>query len=725
MMKSFTQWELNDVQRQAVELSDKPILVFAGAGSGKTRVLTRKIVYLIKEKGIKPENILAVTFTNKAAKEMKARVLKLLGVKSLKLNIGTFHSICAKILREEIHSLGFSSNFAIYDVDDQTTLIKSIIRKLEISKDISASAIRNRISALKNRMETVNKLSKNCLTPLDNAVVKIFPIYNKSLKLNNALDFDDLLQLPIKLFKKDKEILRKYQERFQYVLVDEFQDTNKPQFLFVKMLSAKHHQIFAVGDDDQSIYSWRGADISNILEFKSAFPSCEIFKLEQNYRSTQTILSAASAVVRNNNYRSPKKLWTKSQDGEMLGLMETFDEQEESEGILELLEKEILQKKRKFKDFVILYRTNAQSRALEDALRRRSIAYHIVGGLKFYERKEVKDLLAYLQLIVNPLDTVSLKRVINFPARGIGIKTIDRCEEYAAKKKIPLLEALKNPDDMEFKGKQATGLIEFYQIIKKYQELKDKFNASELVGILVDELGLIRFYKDQATAEATDRLRNIEELQNSIHDFCKRNRGAGLREFLEEVSLITDIDTWADKTNRVTLMTLHAAKGLEFPVVFIAGLEEGLFPISQSLDDALRLEEERRLFYVGITRAKEKVYLHYASNRRRFTGASDFGRVSRFIREIPEELLERITFHSAIITRTVRDKRSDSFILKQVRTVTAFNDFERGDKVEHKLFGKGMILGTDGAGEHQKISVIFQGNVRKKLIAKYANLKKL
>lgn len=723
MEKKFA---LNDVQKKAVESVGKPVLIFAGAGTGKTRVLTHKIAYLIQESGYKPEEILAVTFTNKAAQEMKLRVRKLLGLSSVGVNIGTFHSTCARLLRMEIAPLGFTQDFAIYDTADQQALIKEVMANLKLSLEgVTSRSVRSRISLLKNQMESPGKAADAASSPFEEIVAKVFLAYVNALKKNNALDFDDLLLYPLSLFDQYPKVRAKYQKQFKYVLVDEYQDTNRPQFLFVKALTENDNQICVVGDDDQSIYGWRGADISNILEFEKSFPDCEVFKLEQNYRSTETILTSAAQVVANNQYRAAKKLWTEGKKGEKIGLMQTLDEQEEAEGILELLEKEILQYKRTFRDFVILYRTNAQSRALEEAFRRRGIAYTIVGGIKFYERKEVKDLLAYLRLLVNPADTVSLKRIINFPPRGIGIKTVNKCETYAAKKGLPLVEVLQSPDVLGLKGKQATGLVEFYQIIKKYTDLMPKLSASELVGVLVDELGLVSFYKEQANADASERLENVHELVNSVHAFCEQKEDAGIREFLEEVSLLMDIDKWEDTSNSVTLMTLHSAKGLEFPVVFIAGLEDGLFPIVRSFDDPRDMEEERRLFYVGLTRAKERAYLHYATDRRRSSGVMGYGMASRFLQEIPEESLERIIFQSAITRRYVREKGSDSYTLKQVRTVTSFNDMQRGDRVEHKIFGKGMILSVDGAGENQKISVIFRGNVRKKLIAKYANLRRL
>lgn len=715
---------LNDVQKQAVESVESPVLIFAGAGTGKTRVLTHKIAYLIQEKGYSPEEILALTFTNKAAEEMRNRVELLLGNKSTPINIGTFHSICARFLRKEISALGYNADFAIYDTSDQDMLIKFLLNSLQLQTNgFTPAAYRSRLSFYKSRMENPSGILENETSPFDKSVAELYPAYTKALKENNALDFGDLLLFPLQIFHKYPKVLEKYQTQFKHVLVDEYQDTNKPQFQLVKLLSGLHKRISVVGDDDQSIYGWRGADISNILEFEKTFPECEVFRLEQNYRSTSTILSVAGAVVKNNQLRKDKELWTTGDDGEKVGVMETFDEMEETDGVLELIQQEIQQKKRTFRDFVILYRTNAQSRALEDGLRRKGIAYNIVGGVKFYARKEVKDLLAYLRVLVNPVDSVSLKRIVNFPPRGIGAKTVEKCETLATQKDLPLLDVLESPELMNLKGKQAAGLVEFYHLIGKYRELKDKLDASELASVLVDELSLINFYKQQGTEESTERLQNVQELLNSIHQFCRRKEDATVREFLEDVSLLSDIDTWNDSSNHVTLMTLHSAKGLEFPVVFITGLEDGLLPISQSIEDPRQLEEERRLFYVGLTRAREKAYLHYAPNRRRSSGAVGFGQASRFLHEIPEEYLDRINFHSALTRRLVKDKGSDKYKLKHIRTITSFNDFIRGDKVEHPMFGKGMVLGVEGAGENQKITVVFQGNIEKKLIGKYANLK--
>ena len=720
-MKKFI---LNEVQKKAVESVVKPSLIFAGAGTGKTRVLTHKIAYLINEKGYNPKEILAVTFTNKAAQEMQSRVKLIIGDKIKSPNIGTFHSICARFLREEINLLGFNSNFAIYDTSDQDMLIKSIINSKKIpTNGITVPSFRSQINYYKSKLiNPISFLEKNN-NPFDISLSKILPLYMKELKDNNAVDFSDLLLFPLEIFKNFPEILTKYQNKYKYILVDEYQDTNEPQFQFIKCLAEKHKNITVVGDDDQSIYGWRGADISNILNFEKTFPNCDVFKLEQNYRSSGNILAVATSVVENNKVRSKKTLWTEKEHGDKIGLMETFDELEEIDGVIELIQKEIHQNKRSFRDFVILYRTNAQSRAIEDGLRRKAISYEIVGGIKFYERKEIKDLLAYLRVLVNPSDTISLKRIMNFPPRGIGAKTIEKCENLAEVKNLPLLEILKIPEEMNLKGQQAAGLIQFYQIIKKYSELQTKLDASELISVLVEELGLINFYNEQNTEDSKERFRNIQELLTTINQFCEKNVDSTISEFLEEVSLLTSIDSWNDSSNHITLMTVHSAKGLEFPIVFITGLEDGLFPISNSFDDPKKMEEERRLFYVAITRAEEKAFLHYATNRRRSSGASGMGQPSRFVSEISRDFIERLNFQSAMTRRLVKEKNSDKYKLKYVRTITSFNEFERGDKVEHPIFGKGMILAVDGSGDNQKITVVFQGNIEKRLIGKYANLK--
>ena len=716
---------LNNNQRAAVEAVNNPILIFAGAGSGKTRVLAYKIAYLLDQGIVVPEDLLAVTFTNKAAQVMRERVTRLIKEKHVPLNIGTFHSICARILRNDIKHLGFTSDFAIYDAADQVALLKVVMADMGVPKNsIIPKTARNRISYYKNKLIAHDVAMKSARTIQDRTIVDIYKVYQKALKKNNALDFDDLLNYPLEIFENHPGILGKYRKKWKYILVDEYQDTNRAQFLLVKMLAEKHKQICVVGDDDQSIYGWRGADIRNILDFGKAFPNCEVFTLEENYRSTQQILTAATAVVENNEDRADKNLSAIHGEGENLGLIETHDEMEEADAVISALEKEIKINKRTFNDFAILYRTNAQSRALEDSFRRNGIPYKIVGGTRFYERKEVKNLLGYLRLIVNLKDTISLRRVINFPPRGIGLKTVDKCVLQATKDKKELFDVLNNPEPINIRGKQGESLVNFHNLIKKYNDLLTKINASELVRALVDETEILKYYKRQDTIEDQERYANVMEVLNSVDEFMERNPGSLLHDFLEEVSLLTDIDEWNEDANHVTMMTVHSAKGLEFPVVFVTGLEDGLFPLSGALSERNLMEEERRLFYVALTRAQQMVYLLYATERRRTGSDSWAGLVSRFVREIPEQFLENISFSSAMTRKVVRT-RTGNLRMKVKRTVTTFDDFKVGDYVEHAIFGEGKILALSGSGENQRVGVVFKDGLKKKLIVKFAKLKKL
>ena len=718
--------KLNKVQQSAVEAINGPVLIFAGAGSGKTRVLTHKISYLINSGNYKPENILAVTFTNKAAKEMKTRVQKLLKIKKLEMDISTFHSICSRLLRSEIHHLGYSNTFAIYDIEDQTALIKIVLNNLTISKDtLTPKVARSQISYFKNKMITPVTVQEKARTKLDGMIGDVYQAYQTALKENNAADFDDLLILPLELFKHHPEILKKYQKKWKYILVDEYQDTNQPQFLFVSKLAEAHHQICVVGDDDQSIYSWRGADIKNILDFKKKFSGCSTFTLEKNYRSTQQILSAATAVVKKNKDRKPKTMKSANGAGDKIGLFETVDEMEEADAIVSALEKEINLNKRTFQDFAVLYRTNAQSRALEDSFRRHAIPYTIVGGLRFYERAEVKNILAYLKFIVNMKDTISLRRIINFPPRGIGLKTVDKCVTYAEKVKKELFEILPEGTKVGVRGKQCESLLKFHDTIQKYNDLLKKVNAGELARSLVDEMKVLSYYKNLNTPEDNERYNNVLELLNSIDAFLKRKPEGDIREFIEEVALLTDIDNWNDETNSVTLMTLHSAKGLEFPVIFITGLEDGLLPFYNAFNDQKEMEEERRLFYVGLTRAIEKVYLLYARNRRKMGLDYAVGLASRFLKEIPVKYLENISFNSALMRKVTTSNRGKKTKVKVTRSITLFDDFMVGDYVKHVIFGIGKIMALSGSGENQRVGVVFKDGLKKKLIVKYANLKKV
>ena len=715
---------LNKTQRSAVEATKGPVLIFAGAGSGKTRVLTHKIYYLIREGLYNPEDILAVTFTNKAAQEMKSRIGKLLNNPKTDISIGTFHAICARILRKNIHHLGYTNDFVIYDRTDQLDLLRITLEKLNISKTIlTPKGVASQISLFKNQMISQDEIDQKARTVAEKKLAEVYPAYQQGLRDNNAVDFDDLLLLPLKLFEKHPKILSSYQNKWKYVLVDEYQDTNLPQFLFVSRLAEKHQQICVVGDDDQSIYGWRGANIRNILDFEKIFPNSTVFTLEKNYRSTQKILDAATIVVKNNVDRTAKELYSVQGTGEKLGFIRTADELEEADAVISALEKEIKLNKRTFSDFAILYRVNAQSRALEDSFRRMGIPYNIIGGIRFYARKEVKDMLAYLRLILNLKDTVSLRRVVNFPPRGIGIKTVNKCVQKAEETGKELFEILADPTGMDIRGKQADSLQAFHKIIIKYHDLIDKLDARELIAALSEEVGILNYFKNSDDPEELERYQNIRELFNSVDTYILRNPEGGLKGFIEEVSLLTDIDSWNDQDNRVTLMTLHSAKGLEFPIVFLTGLEDGLFPLYRSLDSRKELEEERRLFYVGLTRAKDRVYLLYATHRRRMGAEYDIGLMSRFLREIPEEYLEEIPFSSAL-TRKVIKTKPGKIKVRKTRTVTAFDDFEIGDSVEHAIFGMGTIKALSGTGENQRVGVVFKDGLKKKLIVKYANLKK-
>lgn len=718
--------KLNDVQKAAVESFGKPVLIFAGAGSGKTRVLTHKIAHLIKNELVDAENILALTFTNKAAEEMRQRVQKIIKTKSALVTMGTFHSVCAKILRSEIHNLGYTSDFSIFDVQDQTSLFKVLLEPMDFPKNyITPKDLRFKISYFKNRLISPEEAKKKATIIIDKHYAELYEKYQIALKDNNAVDFDDLLLLPLEIFEKFPKILESYQEKWKYILVDEYQDTNKPQFMLVKNLAKAHQQICVVGDDDQSIYGWRGADISNILDFEKTFKNSEIFKLETNYRSTSFILDSAYSVVKNNHNRASKELVANNGDGEKLGLMQTNDEMEESDAVISALQKEIKLEKRNFSDFAVLYRTNSQSRAIEDAFRRSGIPYNIIGGVRFYERKEIKDLIGYLSLILNPKDTISLRRVVNFPPRGIGLKTVDKCVIEAEKRNVEMIEVLNSPENMGIRGKQADALDTFYNIISKYNDLLPKLNAGELIRTLIEEAGIKKYYQDSTSPEESERYENVLEFIKSVDDFMKRSPDGGLSQFIEEVSLLTDLDQWNDQNNRVTMMTVHSSKGLEFPVVFLTGLEDGLFPLYRALDSNETLEEERRLFYVGVTRAMHKVYLMYANNRRRMGSDDLYGIVSRFIGEIPEDNLEKISFTSALTRKVIGGKAGKHTKTAVSRTVVLFDDFQVGDYVEHAIFGIGKVMALSGQGENQRVGIEFKDGLKKKLVVKFANLKKV
>jgi len=718
--------ELNPEQRKAVEATEGPVLVLAGAGSGKTRVLTSRIGFLLHEKKVSSREILAMTFTNKAAREMKGRVGQFVD-NTENLWIGTFHSIFARILRWETGVLGYSSNFVIYDKDDQERLIKSIMGDVGVSsQQYAPKSVSSIISRSKNSLVDPKEYSQSANSPFEEVVSQIYSEYQSRLRANHAFDFDDLITVPIRLFANHTDILKKYQTRFKYILVDEYQDTNRAQYTLLHHLAREHQNLCVVGDDDQSIYRWRGADIRNILEFEKDFPDAKVFRLEQNYRSTKNILIAATSVVEANVGRKGKILWSERETGDKIDLLEVEDEREEAQRVVESIQKEVFRRKLTFRDFAILYRTNAQSRALEEGLRRSGMSYVIVGGVRFYERKEIKDVLAYLKLITNPKDAVSLKRIINFPLRGIGETTLKRMEKWNREKGMDLFEATKRAEEIPNIPSRITKSIErFSHFIQKYIDLKEKISPNELVRTLVEEAGLLRIYKEDTSIEGQGRAENIKELLAAVSEYAGSTETPSLSGFLEEVSLITDVDTWDEGANAITLMTLHCAKGLEFPVVFITGLEEGLLPVYTSLDEPEALEEERRLFYVGLTRAKEKIYLLWAQRRSRFSEQS-FRLPSRFLDELDSAVVETTRLSPKRITRMFQDRvrRQPENHFEPHPAYESFSQemplFQRGTYVEHESFGRGRVMSVEGTGVKQKVTVKFDSGIQKKFLVKYS-----
>ncbi len=728
MKKSDFQWvyaELNDAQQDAVCFTEGPVLVLAGAGSGKTRVLTYRIAYILANDFAKPRDILAMTFTNKAAGEMKERVVKLVPNMTGGMWIGTFHSLFARLLRREGEKLGYTGNFTIYDEDDKIALIKIIIKDLGWSKtDLSPKSVSFAVSRAKNDLFSPRDMARRSKSYEDEMISQIYAELVKRLKESNAMDFDDLLIKPIELFQKFPLVKEYYQDRFKYILVDEYQDTNRAQYLVLRTLAEKHRNICVVGDDDQSIYRWRGAELRNILEFESDFKKCKKFRLEQNYRSGQNILSAAHSVVRNNTERHPKKLWTQKPAGQKVTVLQAFDEREEAQYVIDRIGHEMKEHNRQFYDFCVLYRTNAQSRVLEDVLRSDGLPYIIVGGVKFYERKEIKDVLAYLRLLVNPEDSISLRRVINFPSRGIGDATVAKLDQFARQNRISLLQAVERVAEIPDLGKRAVEKVyAFFQVIRKYQNLYKELTVAELTSSLIEDIGIIRVYKRDETPESIARAENIRELVNAIAQFYNQSENTGLEHFLQHVSLAVDIDNLDDKTNAVTLMTLHSAKGLEYSVVFITGLEEGLFPLSRSIGERAALEEERRLFYVGATRARDMLYLTWAKSRYRFNDSS-FNLKSRFLKELDYKYIEeqqgRIFNIRNRKQQTVWDQHQEMPDYEDESQETGALSI--GARVRHPMFGKGNILRIENMSGNVKVVVLFDRHGEKRLVLPYAKL---
>lgn len=629
---------LNPRQREAVIHTEGPLLALAGAGSGKTRVLTCKVAYLVREKGVPPGAILALTFTNKAAREMKMRLENLLQPGYVPHWVSTFHSACVRILRTEIENLGYGRNFVIYDDADQRTLLRNCLRECNFDeKKFAPQALAAKIGRAKNNLQDPRKFKQSAENYFEEQTARVYELYQERLQKQNALDFDDLLMQTVKLFQEQDKVLQRYQRKFRYILVDEYQDTNHAQYVIVKMLADEHRNLCVVGDDDQSIYGWRGADIRNILDFERDYPEAKVIRLEQNYRSTQVILDAANAVIGQNSGRKPKKLWTESSGGELVGCCCAYNEREEAFKVASQIKELVITEGRSYADFAVFYRTHAQSRVLEDVFLREGIPYEIVGGMKFYERREIKDLLAYLRVIINPADDTSLERIINVPRRGIGERTLGKIAEQASARELSLLAVLEEGDFSGISARAVNKLKEFVEMVTGWREAACQLNMTELTKKILGESGYWEQLKTEATFEAQVRMENLEEFLSVTQEYDRENEEASLNGFLEEISLQTNLDSLKEEGQQVVLMTLHTAKGLEFPVVFLVGMEEGVFPLMRALDAPEELEEERRLCYVGMTRAEKRLFLTWAQQRTLY-GKTVSNLPSRFLKEIPQDL---------------------------------------------------------------------------------------
>ena len=752
---------LNDKQKEAVLSTEGPCLVIAGAGSGKTKVLTHKIAYLMQEKNVKPWSILAITFTNKAANEMKERVENLIGDVAKDMWIGTFHSICVRILRRYIDRIGFTSSFIIFDSSDQRTLVKQCLKQLNIDdKMLNDRAVLSEISNAKNEMlepdayklRTNNEIRKE-------TIAKIYELYQKRLRENNAIDFDDIINYTIRILSENPDVLEYYSNKFEYVLVDEYQDTNKAQFTLVSILAARHGNITVVGDNDQGIYSFRGADITNILNFEKDFPGTKIIKLEQNYRCTQNILDAANAVIKNNETKYEKKLWTENGKGGMITVFRGNDEYDEANFVVENINRLRREEYMTYNDFAVLYRMNSQSRSIEDILRRENVPYKIIGGLKFYERKEIKDTIAYLRLIQNPSDNLSLTRIINEPKRGIGKTSLDNVQQIAVQSETSMYDVIKRADEFGL-NRVFVNSREFVSQIEELRAKKDNIKISDLIKETLNKTGYTKALEDEDTTEAETRLENIEEFLTVAMEFEEQMAENSLEEFLEGITLSSDLDNADDQEDSVTLMTLHSAKGLEFPVVFLVGMEEGIFPGYKSIGEPKELEEERRLCYVGITRAKQNLFISCARQRTIF-GSTSCNQVSRFVKEIPKELMDGFDenfedkpqktyedyqyewkYGNSHVTSYTSDevKSSKPAMQYSFRTAESFLNnltkkpasasvdisiYKAGQRVYHKKFGEGKINYVEAEGDDAKVDITFDKIGHKRLMAKYAGLEVL
>lgn len=728
---------LNPEQQEAVKHTDGPLLIMAGAGSGKTRVLTHRIAYLLVEKQVSPWNILAITFTNKASREMRERVNSITGPVAEDIWISTFHSMCVRILRRDGDRIGINRNFTILDSGDQLTVIKKILKEQNVDpKKFEPRGILGSISSAKNELETPEDYKANAKGPYESVVADAYEQYQKQLRKNQALDFDDLIMRTITLFKKVPEVLEFYQRKFQYIHVDEYQDTNKAQYILVKLLAEKYQNLCVVGDSDQSIYRWRGADIQNILSFEKDYPSARAIFLEQNYRSTKKILEAANVVIENNTNRKPKKLWTDNQDGPHITYYQGNDEHTESRFVTGKILDMVNSGKRTNSEIAILYRTNAQSRVVEEILNKSNITYNIVGGTKFYDRKEIKDVLAYLRLIANPDDDISLLRIVNVPKRGVGASTMDKVAQYATNQDISIFTTLQEIEQVGLSARFTKSLRTFGNQMANWTQMQEYLAVSELVEEVIDKSGYRDALRNENTIESQTRLENIDEFLSVTQEFEKASEDKSLIAFLTDLALVADIDKLDEDENEhkeaVTLMTLHSAKGLEFPVVFLIGMEEGVFPHSRSLFEEEEMEEERRLAYVGITRAEEELFLTNARMRTLY-GKTNANPVSRFIGEIPEELLEKegqempaSPFSGGSSPRASKPATPKTPRRPQLTSTGGDSvNWNVGDKAGHRKWGVGTVVSVKGEGDSTELDIAFPNPIGiKRLLAKFAPIEK-
>ena len=735
---------LNPQQAEAVINTEGPMLIMAGAGSGKTKVLTCRVANLL-QKGVRPYRILAITFTNKAAAEMRERVNNMSGPAAKDVWLFTFHAFCARFLRMEIDKLpGYGGNFAIYDTADSQNLIKQILKEMNLDdKRFQPSGILSRISNAKNALQDAAAFARQAGDFYEQKVADIYSRYEQKLQLNNALDFDDLLMLSIKLLQENKEVREKYQDRFDYLLVDEYQDTNHAQYLLTKFLAAKHRNICVVGDADQSIYGWRGADIQNILDFEKDYPDAKVIKLEQNYRSTQIILDAANAVIENNTGRKPKNLWTENKSGADIIYFQAVDERDEARFVIEQLQNLQRTENKKLGDMAILYRTNTQSRIFEEMLIKSGISYNMVGGLKFYERKEIKDIIAYLRVIFNPADSLSLLRIINVPKRGIGDASLAKIQAYAAGNNVSLFEAVSNAAAIDgLSSRFVSKLDDLAGIIFELMNLASEAPVEDLIDRVLRDTGYLEELENERTPQAQSRIDNLHELISVAQEFAASEEENNLENFLAHVALVSDIDDTELGEDAITLMTLHSSKGLEFPIVFLVGMEEGLFPHARTLMDETEIEEERRLCYVGITRAKEKLFLS-STKMRTIYGNTVTYPPSRFLQEIPARLVKTIKRQERFSALENFKQVSEKYSTRPQKPASTFNPhsfmpqnpaaaaggtgtrFNTGDRVSHSKWGEGMVVSVKDSPDGQEVKVAFAGAGVRSLLTKYAVLKKL